>query len=94
MCVHFPWRAGDRVGRQGDVQAILDAIEAREVTACLRAGNDVIRAESITGVWEGNGEHGRTAVLEGANHAAEGRHDGAVDRSWEVFLYPEVIIGD
>ena len=60
------------------MQAVLDAVVAREVTARLCAGNDIIRAEGILRVWEGNGEHGRAAVLEGAHHAAEGRDDGTI----------------
>jgi hypothetical protein len=72
------------------VQAILEAIVAREVAARLCAGNNVVCAESVTGIWEGNGEHGRTTVLEGTDDAAEGRHDGTVKRSRKVFLYPEL----
>jgi hypothetical protein len=88
MCVYFSWRAGDRVGRQGDVQAILDAVVAREVAARLCAGYNVIRAEGVSGIWEGHGEHGRATVLEGANNAAEGRDDGTIERSRKVLLYP------
>jgi hypothetical protein len=69
------------------VHAILDAVVAREVTARLCAGNHVIRAEGISGVWEGNGEHGRATVLEGANYAAEGRDDGTIERGRKVLLY-------
>jgi len=68
------------------VQPVLDAVVAREVAARLGAGNDVVRAEGVAGVWEGDGEHGRTAVLEGAHHAAEARNDGAVERCGKVFL--------
>lgn len=60
------------------MQAILDAVVAREVTARLCAGNNIISAERISGIWEGNGEHGRATVLEGANHAAEGGDDGII----------------
>jgi hypothetical protein len=89
MCIYVRWRARDRIGRQGDVQAVLDAVVAREVAARLCAGNDIVRAEGVSGIREGNGEHGRTAVLEGANYAAEGSHDGTVQRSRKVFLDPE-----
>jgi hypothetical protein len=65
----------------------LDAVVAHEVAARLRAGNNVIRAEGISGVWEGNREHGRAAVLEGANYAAEGRDDGTIERGQKVLLY-------
>ena len=89
MCVYVRWRARDRVGRQGDVQAVLDAVVAREVAARLCAGDDIVRAEGVSGIREGNGEHGRTTVLEGADYAAEGSHDGTIERSREVFLDPE-----
>ena len=78
MGVHVRWRARGRVGRQGDVQAVLDAVVAREVAACFCAGDDVVCAEGVSGAGQGDGEHARAAVLEGANYAAEGRHDGAV----------------
>ena len=70
------------------MQAILDAVVAREVTARLCAGKNVIRAEGISGVWKGNGKHGRATVLEGANYAAEGRDDETIERSRKVLLYP------
>jgi hypothetical protein len=68
------------------VQTKLNAIVTREIAACLSAGNDVVCAECVAGVGKGNGQHGRTAVLEGANHAAEGRYDKSVERSRKVFL--------
>lgn len=68
------------------MQAVLDAVVAREVAARLCAGKDVIRAEGVAGVWERHGEHDRAAVFEGANYAAEGRDDGAVERCRKVFL--------
>lgn len=69
------------------MQAVLDAVVAREVAARLCAGYNVVRAEGVSGVWEGNGEHGRATVLEGANDVAEGRDDGTVERSRKVLLY-------
>lgn len=69
------------------MQAVLDAVVAREVAARLRACDNVIRAEGISRIWEGDGEHGRAAVLEGANYAAEGRDDGTVERGRKVLLY-------
>jgi hypothetical protein len=70
----------------------MNAVVACEIAARLGAGNDVVRAEGVSGVWEGNGEHGRSAVLESADYAAEleGRHDGTVERSRKVFLDPRV----
>ena len=65
----------------------MDAVVAREVTARFCAGDNIIRAEGISGVWEGNREHGRATVLEGANHAAEGRDDETTERSRKVLLY-------
>lgn len=79
MRVHFPRRPGDGVGWQGDVQTVLNAVVAREVAACLCAGDDVIRAQSVAGVWEGDGEHGCSAILQGANNAAERRYDRTVE---------------
>ena len=55
------------------MQAILDAFVAREVTARLGIGNNMIRAEGISGLKEENGEHDRTTVFEGANYTTEGR---------------------
>jgi len=68
------------------VRPVLDAVVACEVATRLGAGDDVVRAQGVAGVWEGNGEHGRTAILEGSNDAAEGRYDGTVERSRKVFL--------
>ena len=70
------------------MQAILNAVVAREVTARLCTGNNIIRTEGILGVWEGNGEHGSATVLEGTDHVAEGRDDGTIERSRKVLLYP------
>ena len=86
MCIHFSRRSSYSVAWQRDVQPILDAVVAREVAARLCARDDIVRAQGVTGIWEGNGEHGRTAILEGSNDAAEGRDDGPVERSWKVFL--------
>ena len=85
MCVHLTRQSSYSVGRQG-VQPVLDAVTACEVAARLCAGDDIVRAQGVTGIWEGNGEHDRTAILEGSNDAAEGRYDGPVERSWKVFL--------
>jgi len=75
MCVDFTRRSSDSVGRQGEVQPVLDAIIAREVAARLCAGDDIVRAQGVAGIWEGDGEHGRAAILEGSNDAAERRED-------------------
>jgi len=86
MCVHFTQRSSYRIGRQGDMQLVLDAVVAREVAARLCAGDDMVRAQGVAGVWEGNREHGCTTILEDLNDAAEGRYDGTVKRSRKVFL--------
>ena len=70
----------------------MDAVVAREITARLCAGYNIIRAEGISGIWEGNGEHGRATVLEGAYYAAKGRDNGTIERSRKVLLYPPYTI--
>ena len=62
------------------MQAISDTVVAREFNSCLCAGNNIIRAEGISGIWEGYRKHGRATVLEGVNHAAEGRGDGIIEK--------------
>ena len=85
MGVYVRWRTRNGVRRQRDVQAILDAVAARKIAARFCDGNDVVRAEGISGFGEGNGEHRRATVLERTNYAAEERHDKAVG---EVGKYP------
>jgi len=60
------------------MQPELDAIIAREVAARLCAGGGIVCAQGVAGIWEGNGEQGRIAVLEGSNDAAERRYDGTI----------------
>jgi len=61
---------------QREVRPVLDAVVERKIAARLCAGNDIVHVQCIAGIWEGNREHGHTAVLEGSNDMAEGRYDG------------------
>ena len=68
------------------MQPILAAVIACEVAVRLCAGDDIVRAQGVGGVWKGNGEHSRVVILKGSNDAAEGIYDGTVKRSRKVFL--------
>ena|SRR6266404_1475926 len=68
------------------MQPVLNAVIPRHITTSLCTGDDVVRAEGITGIGERYWEHGRTTALQGANHATEGRYDGPIQGSWKVFL--------
>ena len=63
MCVHFTRRSSYSVARQGDVRPVLDAVVAREVAARLCARDHIVRTQGVAAIREGNGEHGRTAIL-------------------------------
>jgi hypothetical protein len=48
--------------------------------------DDTERTEGVANIWEGNREHGRTAIFEGSNDATGGRYDVTVERSRKGFL--------
>ena len=54
MRVHVCGRTGNGTRRQGDVQPVLNTVIARQITASFCTGDDVVCAESITGIGERN----------------------------------------
>ena len=88
LCAKAGGECATGVGWQGDVQVVLDAVVAREIAACLGAGDDVVRAEGVLVFKRETGSTVAPRFLMVRTNTAEGRHwVDTIELSSEVGMY-------